>query len=271
MAPDRDFSSSLVLQVKESIFEFGSRDEYLSRVEGAGLLPAARLSQHVRQGLEAIRREDQYERAPSTTNAAATLIDGTYLPRVDFIPERLVRQWLLPFWKRYVKPETVAEIRRSPNRIPLPYRQGIWVVGETSMGSLSFVITLKDGSTFGCLYPGASDLVELPPPYTPADIVDLEIGVGLAKAQKVVLREPDFVWCPFYESPEEELDRAVRVRSVDDLWGIGLDPYFAVELRLVAEECLVSISADQSNPEWLRSLAGKAANSIHGILPKRAP
>ncbi len=171
MATSRDFQSSLVLRVKDSVFEFGSRDEYLRRVEEARLLPLARLPPDVKRGLEAIRREDQYERAPVTTTAAAILVDGTYLPRVDFIPERFVRQWMLHFWTGYVKPESVAEIEPSPNRIPLPHRKGIWFVGETSMGSLSFVVTLKDGSKFGCLYSGASDLIALPEPYTPADIV----------------------------------------------------------------------------------------------------
>jgi len=54
--------------------------------------------------------------------AAAILIDRSYLPRVNFIPERLVRQWMLHFWTRYVSPESVTRIEPSPDRIPLPYR-----------------------------------------------------------------------------------------------------------------------------------------------------
>lgn len=176
-----------------------SRDDWLKRVQEAGLLPVGHLSPAVRAKLETIRREDQYERAPATTSAAAILTDGTYLIRVVFIPERYVRQWLLPFWTRHVKPESVADVQVSPNRIPMPHRTWIWGVGETSMGSLSFIVRLEDGTSFGCLYRGANDFIVLPPPYTPQDISRIQVGQGLARTQKVVLKEPDFVWCPYKE------------------------------------------------------------------------
>lgn len=121
-ADDRDSQKSLVIKTEESGVPGGSRDDWLKRVEAAGLLPVARLRSDPRQRLEEIRREDQYERAPPTTSAAATLVNGEYLPRVVFIRERFVRQWLLPFYERYVKPESVADITRSSYRIPLPYR-----------------------------------------------------------------------------------------------------------------------------------------------------
>src|SRR2546421_4933522 len=109
MAAHTRVSSPLVIEVTDSPFVAGSRDEYLSRVREAGLLPVAALSPAVTAKLLAIRNEDEYERAPSTTSAAAVLADATFLPRVVFIPEMRVRQWLLPFWKRYVKPESVID------------------------------------------------------------------------------------------------------------------------------------------------------------------
>jgi len=268
MAPQDASSNPLVLQVEDPIFDGGTHDDYVRRVEQAGFLPVSPLSSDVRERFEAIAREDQYEGAPVTITAAAILIDGTYLPRVNFIPERLVRQWSLAFWKRYVKPESVADVRPSPNRIPLPYRRGIWFVGETSMGNLSFVVTLKDGGKFGCLYPSANDLIALPEPYTPSDIVDIDIGFGLAKAQKVVLKEPDFVWCPYNESPEGQLERAWRTRNVLDLEEIGMTQANPVALRLRAENWLLVIGANVSNSWRLRSAAKEAAVRVRESLPQ---
>ncbi len=261
-------TSRLVLKVEDPIFEWGSHEDYIKRVEQAGLLPVAPLSSTVLQGLEAIGREDQYEGAPVTITAAARLIDGSYLPMVNFIPERLVRQWMLHFWTKYVKPESVIEIEPSPNRIPLPYRQGIWFVGETSMGSLSFVITLRDGAKFGCLYSGASDFLELPDPYTPSDIANIDIGRGLAKKQRVVLSEPEFVWCPYHESPESQLERAYRTRNVLDLEEIGTTQEYASGLRLRAENWLLVIGADASTSWQRRSAAKKAATRVRESFPK---
>ena len=268
MTTKPDTSSRLVLKVEDPIFEWGRHEDYIKRVEQAGLLPVAPLSSAVLQGLEAIGREDQYEGAPVTIMAAARLSDGSYLPRVNFIPERLVRQWMLHFWTNFVKPESVTKIEPSPNRIPLPYRQGIWFVGETSMGSLSFVVTLRDGAKFGCLYSGASDFIELPDPYTPVDIVNIDIGRGLAKRQRVVLSEPEFVWCPFQESLESQLERAYRTRNVLDLEEIGTKMEYAAGLRLRAENWLLVIGADAATSWQRRSAAKKAAARVRESLPK---
>src|SRR6266480_4037775 len=246
MTTKPDTSSRLVLKVEEPIFEWGRHEDYIKRVEQAGLLPVAPLSSAVLQGLEAIGREDQYEGGPNTIMAAARLSDGSYLPRVNFIPERLVRQWMLHFWTNFVKPESVSEIKPSPNRIPLPYRQGIWFVGETSMGSLSFVVTLRDGAKFGCLYSGASDFIELPDPYTP----------------------PDIVWCPYQESLESQLERAYRTRNVLDLEEIGTKMEYSAGLRLRAENWLLVIGADAATSWQRRSAAKKAAARVRESLPK---
>ena len=114
------------------------------------------------------------------------------------------------------------------------------------MGSLSFVVTLQDGAKFGCLYSGASDFIELPDPYTPADIVNIDIGRGLAKGQRVVLSQPEFVWCSYQESPESQLERASRSRNVLDLEEIGTTHEYAAGLR--AENWLLVIGADALPP-----------------------
>src|SRR5438093_12057013 len=80
MTTKPDTSSRLVLKVEEPIFEWGRHEDYIRRVEQAGLLPVAPLSSAVLQGLEAVGREDQYEGAPNTIMAAARLSDGSYLP-----------------------------------------------------------------------------------------------------------------------------------------------------------------------------------------------
>src|SRR5437899_9141987 len=59
MAPQDASSNPLVLQVEDPIFDGGTHDDYVRRVEQAGFLPVSPLSSDVRERFEAIAREDQ--------------------------------------------------------------------------------------------------------------------------------------------------------------------------------------------------------------------
>ncbi len=177
--------------IEQSTFE--------ERLREKRLLPAGRLCSKSLERLLKLKAGDTFERAPSELYGAAYLADGAYLSRVVFIRQERVLQWLLPFWRCYVRPESVAEIAPSPFQFPRHCREWIWGVGETSMGALSFRITMRDGKRFGCRYGGANDFVTLPTPYIPSEIERIEVGTGLARKEKVVIEEPDFVWCVYEE------------------------------------------------------------------------
>jgi len=70
------------------------------------------------------------------------------------------------------------------------------------MNSLEFVVVMKDGMKYACLYSQYNDFIELPPPYHPDDIADVKVGRTLAQEAKDIIAEPDFVICPYRQSLE---------------------------------------------------------------------
>lgn len=81
--------------------------------------------------------------------------------------------------------------------MPPDILQKLASVGETSMNSLEFRVTLKGGRYMSCWYHGYSPFIELPEPYHPRDIIGVQVDRGLVAMEESVLAEPDFVWCVY--------------------------------------------------------------------------
>jgi len=65
------------------------------------------------------------------------------------------------------------------------------------MNSLEFRGTLKDGRRIPGWYTGYGPFIELPEPYKPVDIIDVQVNRGLVVMEEAVLDESDFVWCVY--------------------------------------------------------------------------
>jgi len=158
--------------------------------ERAGLFPAPHVLPEVADRLYALGSTEE-GRWP----ASALLSDGTEVARVVFITEEYVFRWHPAFWLQFVRASKVVEVSPSPDQIPLPVARQLSNVGETSMSSLEFVLAMKDGSELAAWYSYYNDFVELPKPFTPADIQSVRIGRGIAHNRETLLPQPDFVWC----------------------------------------------------------------------------
>lgn len=191
--------SPLVIRLGPEVFKYGTSSEFREAAFAHKLLPVGVLRGTLLAKLKRLHDPDIYRGAPATTSASAVLIDGTSLPRVRFIPEWLVLQHMVPFWYHYVKTDSVDDIAPSPNRIPLPYRRQLNEVGQNWYDALEFMLVMYDDKRLPCVFTAADDLVVLPAPYTPADIVGIEIAKGATSGEQGILREADFIWCPYRE------------------------------------------------------------------------
>jgi hypothetical protein len=176
----------------ETVEFFVSKRNRRDELERRKLFPPSRLSEPLKRKLHQI--------VPSEDNAypaSVRLIDGFKLPRVIFIDEEYVLKWHLGFWTGFVGADKVVDVSDSPFKMPPPVLRKLASEGETSMNSLEFRITLKDGKRLPCWYSGYNPFIELPQPYEPASIVDVEVGRGLVVLEAAVLADPDFVWCVY--------------------------------------------------------------------------
>ncbi len=164
-------------------------------LERIGLLPAPPLTPTIRNKLHRLATN------PYCASAAVRLKDGTFLPRVVFEQQEEAVKWFVPFWRRFVRPDRIEDVERSPNQIPEPLVYRLWAIGNTSMTLLEFVAVMKDRKRFPCRYHGPSDFIALPEPYTPKDIVDIEVVEGIARNERTPLKEPDKVWCVYTGPP----------------------------------------------------------------------
>lgn len=185
--------TNLVESLPYDAIEFTStEDKRRAELERNGLYPASILSSALKQRLFAIEPSSH-----ETRPAAVRLVDGFELPRVTFIDEGYGLKWWVGFWTRFVRADKVVEINESPFAMPPDIRRRLASVGETSMSSLEFRVTLRSGKCVPCWYSGFSSFIELPPPDEPSDIVDVEVDRGLVHGEPAVLTEPDFVWCVY--------------------------------------------------------------------------
>jgi len=134
---------------------------------------------------------------PRRRPAAVRTTKGESLPRVIFVTDDEVLRWHLPVWKRLVRAGEVETILPSPDQIPSQLAKVLWETWETSMGSLEFLVTMRDGKKLAFVYSGPSDFVTLPASYRPSDIVEIRPGRGLAAAYEGNVGEPDNAWCVY--------------------------------------------------------------------------
>src|SRR5712691_8623274 len=97
-----------------------TREEFKAALEAAKLLPARPVSRPVWEQLHELATN------PYCATAGATLKDRTFLPRVVFEHVDEAVKWRAPFWRRFVRPDLVVDVTRSPNQIPTPYVYRIW-------------------------------------------------------------------------------------------------------------------------------------------------
>ncbi len=63
------------------------------------------------------------------------------------------------------------------------------------MGSLAFLVTIRDLKKLGYVYSGPCDFILLPSPFRPTDITEITAGRGITKGFQPVGDEPDYAWC----------------------------------------------------------------------------
>lgn len=172
---------------------FSSRRKRLEEFERKALFPLPTLSAPLRQ--------DLFRLGPAERNArpgAARLKDGFVLPRVIYLDDEYILKWFVSgFPSPFVRADKVRDIIESPFRMPEAICDRLAAVGETSMSSLEFWIVLRGGERMPCWYGGYNPFIELPQPYRPEDIVDVEISRGSVVREEAALPEPDLVWCVY--------------------------------------------------------------------------
>lgn len=198
----------------EKLALINNKSKLENELKQLGIFPLARLPE---ERIKAFPRPNPF--IEKRTPVSLDLIDGSTVPRAYLVEkdEILLYSDLLA---HYIVLENIRSIGESPYTMPYRIRKKLpW---ETSMSSLEFRVTLKDGSTFACWYGMINDFIELPPPYCPEDIVDVKIGWNTARNEKAVLVEPDYLVCPYelegsmdYDGGETSLFRPLsRVRKI---------------------------------------------------------
>ena len=134
---------------------------------------------------------------PRRRPAAVRTLKGEFLPRVVFVSADEAVTWHLPVWKRFIRTREIHAIESSPDQIPADLAAVLWQTNETSMGSLEFVATMRDGKRFAFVYSGPNDFILLPAPIKPSDIQNIATGRGISKGFSTIGDEPDFVWCAY--------------------------------------------------------------------------
>ncbi len=134
---------------------------------------------------------------PRRRPAAVRTLKGEFLPRVVFVSADEAVTWHLPVWKRFIRTSEIHAIESSPDQIPADLAAVLWQTNETSMGSLEFVATMRDGKRFAFVYSGPNDFILLPAPLKPSDTQNIATGRGISKGFSTIGDEPDFVWCAY--------------------------------------------------------------------------
>jgi len=134
---------------------------------------------------------------PRRRPAAVRTLKGEFLPRVVFVSADEAVTWHLPVWKRFIRTSEIKVTESGPDQIPADLAAVIWQTNETSMGSLEFVATMRDGKRFAFVYSGPNDFTLLPAPIKPSDIQNIATGRGISKGFSTIGDEPDFVWCAY--------------------------------------------------------------------------
>jgi len=168
------------------------KDKRREILQHKGLLPAPELPSPLKRRLRKVRA------APDgRTPSSALLNNGSVLPRVVFVTEEYAIDEILPFWVHFVRANLVAEISESPYALPMKVRRRLFSTGETSMGSLEFVLVMKDGNRIPYWYSEPVDFAEMPEGYKQDDVSGVEFGRGLASAAKVAFSPPEFIYCVY--------------------------------------------------------------------------
>jgi hypothetical protein len=133
----------------------------------------------------------------------ATLKDGTIVDNVVLIHENRIKveNWKNPPFMSYARckylidADNIRTIEPSPNSIPIEFRNRLPL--ESGMGRLNFGAIMNDGSIHAYAYPGYSDFIDIPSPYSTKDIKSLEAWDRLIYWAFAFYEEPIFATCVF--------------------------------------------------------------------------
>lgn len=131
------------------------------------------------------------------------LKDGTMVDNVVLIHENVmsVDDWKSPPYMSYgrskylIDADDIQIIEPSSNSIPIEFRNKLPL--ESGMGRLNFRVTMNDGSMHAYAYPGYSDFIDVPSPYSTRDIKSLEAWDRLVYWAFAYFEEPIFATCVF--------------------------------------------------------------------------
>ena len=73
----------------------------------------------------------------------------------------------------WINPESVVTVSASPFRLPAKLANKLYAAGETGMGYLIYVLTLRSGQTIVCASGGIVDFPSLPSGITTEDMIDV--------------------------------------------------------------------------------------------------
>jgi len=188
---------SLSPDIIEKIFYINNLEKREKELERIGVLPFPTLSQEIIIKLPKPNKFND-RRIP----VSLELIDGSIVSCAYLVDKESFIQF--PILSHFIKFENVKSIMDSPFTMPLKIRNEL--SGENSMGSMEFRVTMKDGKIFACWYENLIEFIELPNPYVPNDIVKIESRYGMARNEKEILIEPDYILCPcsFEKAPEKK-------------------------------------------------------------------
>ncbi len=126
------------------------------------------------------------------------LKDGRRVSRVYVVPDDLyIKVWGV--WpeddraKRSIRIEDVAEIRESPDRLPVELAEKLYAAGESGMGYCVFTVVLDDGLRLPVVSGNAVDFIEYPPGKGPANAVDVIPHEG--RNAPNLRQAPKYYWC----------------------------------------------------------------------------
>ncbi len=169
---------------------WSSPDEGREVLRSRGILPGETLRETAALALGSIEAPN-----PRRRPAAIRTTEGGFIPRIVFVTEDEVLRWHLPVWRTLVRAGEVQGVESSPDQIPPKLARVLWETGETSMGSLAFLVTMRDSRKLAYVYSGPCDFIVLSSPYRPTDITEITAGRGITKGFQPVGDEPDYAWC----------------------------------------------------------------------------
>jgi hypothetical protein len=80
---------------------------------------------------------------------------------------------------QWVNPRDVSLVEESPKRMPARFARQIRDAGESGMGYHLYIVRLVDGTSFVHMAGNLGiDLVDLPPGYSPVDIIGVDANAG---------------------------------------------------------------------------------------------